>query len=264
MSSKVLFCQSQLIPYSDSLVQYNFAKFLYDQGLYQSSADEFERLVYHHPNNKLYFFELLRAHRLQSNSDIIKEKIANYGQKDLQIMMQLYQSYVKADDVKNARWILDTELKNYASHKEISDFNVGQLLLESNPKEAQSLVIKDQTIDLKLQNLLLIHKNTKKKSPILAGILSALIPTSGRHYAKDHKDAIFSLIFMSTSGYQAFRRFKNNGIYSPSGWAYATIFGGFYTGNIYGSVKAAQRYNKLKYQKVYDGTKSYFDLYYRD
>ncbi len=250
--------------YKDSLQQYSFAKFLFDQGMYQSAADEFERLVYHHPNNIAYFFELLKANRLAGNSSIIKEKVANYPQKDLKIMMQLYLSYIKVDDIANSRWVLDTELKNYTTAQIQNNCIVGQLLLEHKPNQAQLILQQHENLDERLKNLLVVHKNTKKKSPLLAGILSTLIPTSGRHYARDHKDAIFSLLFMGTSGFQAYRRFKNNGIESPSGWAYAVIFGGFYTGNIYGSIKAAQRYNKLKYQKVYDGTKSYFDLYYRD
>jgi hypothetical protein len=250
--------------YKDSLQQYSFAKFLFDQGLYQSAADEFERLVYHHPNNITYFFELLKANRLAGNAAVIKEKVANFPQKDLKIIMQLYLGYIKVDDIANARWVLDTELKNYTTPKEQNNCMVGQLLLEHRPNQAKMMLEQHENLDERLKNILLIHKKTKKKSPLLAGILSTLIPTSGRHYARDHKDAIFSLIFMGTSGFQAYRRFKNNGIESPSGWAYAAIFGGFYTGNIYGSVKAAQRYNKLKYQKVYDGTKSYFDLFYRD
>ena len=36
-------------------------------------------------------------------------------QKDLKIMMQLYLGYIKVDDIANARWVLDTELKNYTT-----------------------------------------------------------------------------------------------------------------------------------------------------
>lgn len=248
----------------DSLSQFNFAKSLSELGLHQSAASELERLVYNHPNNPQYFFELLKAHKMAGNSELIKDKIIKYPINDFKIVLQLYQSYVRTDDIINARFVLDNQLKLLSPPDQIMNLSVSQLLLEYKPKLAQSLISKDKTVDIRLQNLLTLHKETTKKSPILAGILSTLIPTAGRHYAKDHKDAIFSLLFMGTSGFQAYRRFKAKGIESPSGWAYAIIFGGFYTGNIYGSVKAAQRYNKQKYQKIYDGTKSYFELYYID
>jgi hypothetical protein len=248
----------------DSLSQFNFAKSLSELGLYQASANELERLVYHHPNNTQYFFELLKAHKFAGNSALIRDKIANYPIKDFKIVFQLYQSYVRTDDITNARYVLESQLKSLTSQDQFNNVSVGQLLLEYKPKSAQSIIFQEKDIDLRLQNLVVLHKEETKKSAVFAGILSAIIPTAGRHYARDHKDAIFSLLFMGTSGFQAYRRFKNNGIGSPSGWAYATIFGGFYTANIYGSVIAAKRYNKQKYQKIYDGTKSYFDLYYTD
>ena len=88
------------------------------------------------------------------------------------------------------------------------------------------------------------------KSPFLAGAFSTIIPGSGKFYTGDWKDGIISLVMVSAIAYQAYRGFDRAGVSSVYGWIYGTIAAGFYLGNIYGSVKSAQRYNKRKAENL--------------
>ena len=101
------------------------------------------------------------------------------------------------------------------------------------------------------------------KSPALAGIMSGLVPSSGRFYARDWKDGLFSLVFMSTSAWQSYRGFQKKGAESVRGWAFGGIALGFYLGNIYGSAKAATRYNQLRRKEYLLSTERLFQSHYR-
>ena len=86
--------------------------------------------------------------------------------------------------------------------------------------------------------------NLPRKSPTLAGVLSALVPSSGKLYVGRKSDAIVSLVLLGSSGWISYRGFRDDGIDSIKGWSFAGISSIFYLGNIYGSVGAAQNYNR--------------------
>jgi tetratricopeptide (TPR) repeat protein len=86
--------------------------------------------------------------------------------------------------------------------------------------------------------------NCKKKNPLYAGILSALIPGLGKMYAEKPGDGFFSFITIGIFGGMAAYSFYEDGPSSVKAWIYASIGGVFYLGNIYGSVIAAAHYNR--------------------
>ena len=86
--------------------------------------------------------------------------------------------------------------------------------------------------------------NLPNRNPFLAGILSTMLPGAGRLYTGRTGDAIASLIIVGFTGWQAYDGFNRDGITSVKGWAFGTIGGAFYLGNIYGSVISARVYNR--------------------
>jgi hypothetical protein len=85
-----------------------------------------------------------------------------------------------------------------------------------------------------------------EKKPWLAGCMSAIVPGTGKFYTGDVPDGILGLVFVGSTAYQSYRGFSKLGIKSPRGWIFGALSLGFYTGNIYGSVKAAKRKNQKK------------------
>jgi hypothetical protein len=124
-----------------------------------------------------------------------------------------------------------------------------ELLLSSNYSKA-SLLAKESkgrnpAFPSGIVNLTDKASKIKFKSPFIAGGFSAVIPGTGKYYTKNWADGFFSLLFVAGNAWQSYRGFKEHGIKSGYGWAFASLSASFYIGNIFGSVKAAKRYNKI-------------------
>jgi hypothetical protein len=88
--------------------------------------------------------------------------------------------------------------------------------------------------------------NPPYKSPLLAGILSTVIPGLGKVYTENYTDAVFAALLTGLFGYIAYTDFKAD--HHVRGWIFTGVAGFFYTGNIYGSAASAQIYNaKIKF-----------------
>ena len=90
----------------------------------------------------------------------------------------------------------------------------------------------------------------KKKSPLLAGVMSAVIPGSGKYYAGYKGQAISAFIPVMTFAAVAAENYQRAGIKSAQFIVFASVFGLFYVGNIWGSVLSVKiRRNEL-YRKI--------------
>jgi tetratricopeptide (TPR) repeat protein len=86
-------------------------------------------------------------------------------------------------------------------------------------------------------------ENLPYKSYLLAGLLSATIPGAGKIYADRSIDGLYSLLTVGITGLQAYDGFRKDGSKSTKGWIYGILCGGFYLGNIYGSLVSVKIYN---------------------
>jgi len=84
--------------------------------------------------------------------------------------------------------------------------------------------------------------NLPRKSLTTAGVLSALIPGLGKIYTGNIGDGITALIVNGLLGFLSYDNFKAG--HNFRGWLFAGLTAFFYGGNIYGSVAAAQIFNK--------------------
>ena len=87
-----------------------------------------------------------------------------------------------------------------------------------------------------------------QKKPWKAGLMSTIIPGSGKMYNGQTWQGVSVLLTLSVIGLQAFDGFHKNGINSVRGWAYTGLFSVFYVGNIWGSVVGV----KVKQRKAYE------------
>jgi TM2 domain-containing membrane protein YozV len=105
-------------------------------------------------------------------------------------------------------------------------------------------------------------KNLSKKNEFLAGFMSAIVPGSGKIYAKRQKDGIISLITILVSSWQAYDGFKKDGIKSVKGWIYSTLSTFFYLGNIYGSIVAVKIHNQQVENKYFHKVELTINAYF--
>ena len=93
--------------------------------------------------------------------------------------------------------------------------------------------------------------NAPTKSPVLAGIL-AIIPGGGMLYCERYKDAFISFCFNTGLIWAAYTAFDHD---NPAlGGVITFVETGFYSGNIYGSITSAHKYNKAAQIKILNKT----------
>ena len=95
------------------------------------------------------------------------------------------------------------------------------------------------------------------KNPILAGIMSAVIPGSGKMYAGEWGDGIMAFITTGLFAFLAYDNFRAD--HSTRAWIFTGLGAFFYAGNVYGSVAAAQIYNAKISFEFEDGLNLYLE-----
>ena len=89
----------------------------------------------------------------------------------------------------------------------------------------------------------------KKKRPGLAGALS-IVPGGGYLYCERYQDAFMAFLLNAGLIYAAYEAFDNE-LYALAGVISFVEFG-FYSGNIYGAVSSAHKYNQTHDRKLID------------
>ena len=121
---------------------------------------------------------------------------------------------------------------------------------QDNPGKAKAalLTLQDKYPDhekkmLVTESLDLLDKyeKTPKKSRVLAGTMSAILPGSGYFYAERYGDGVSAFIINALFIGAAYESFSED---NDTAGVIATAFGlPFYIGNIYGSANAAKKWN---------------------
>jgi TM2 domain-containing membrane protein YozV len=88
--------------------------------------------------------------------------------------------------------------------------------------------------------LMLEHEKHKRKSPLLAGILSSLIPGAGKVYSGKTGQGIAGFISTVGFGLMAWENYRKLGPKNIKTIAFGAAFAGNYVANIHGSVKTAK------------------------
>lgn len=107
----------------------------------------------------------------------------------------------------------------------------GAATSKSTPEQQHSVSILTTVLDESSQ--------LPQKSPLLAGVLSTLIPGLGKVYTGHTTDGILSFVSIATLTYAAYDGFVSEGSGSVRGYIYGFLAGGLYLGNIYGSALSA-------------------------
>lgn len=111
-----------------------------------------------------------------------------------------------------------------------------------------------------------LKTNPPYKNPALAGIMSAIIPGSGKMYVGEWGDGVTALVVTSLFAFLAYDNFRAD--HQTRAWIFTGLGAFFYAGNIYGSIASAQIINaKVNFEfsnglKLFLEEKNYFVLEY--
>lgn len=117
--------------------------------------------------------------------------------------------------------------------------------IQSGFQTKDSLLIAENEYLIKYNSML---RSQKKKSPLLAGVLSAMIPGLGKVYTGKPGQALAAFIKTVPLAAIAFENYRVNGFRSPQFFIFGSLFTLFYVGNIWGSSLSA----KIVYQEKTD------------
>lgn len=242
-----------------------FAGYLQNTHQFELAANEYERILSVNPEDTGVYISLMESYRLG--------KDCNSFQRLEQLKVRQYihhpsiaSEYLKLSITCNANYnnALFSEALTTLDPAEKAFYEMGRHIF-SEDRESLVLyagqyagILETRYPDI-YSNAMAIE-GMKRKSPFLAASMSAIIPGSGKAYSEFWGDALMSFLFVTSNAWLSYRGFKKNGIESATGWIFGGISFGFYTGNIFGSAKAARNHNKALYKELYDEAK---DNYYK-
>lgn len=247
----VTLCQSQL----DTVMVENdnyekFAYYLADLGLYEMAAEELEKAIFYEGESVEKLNNLFNYYSKSGQSQKMVSRMKTVINKEKNIVSLYMQSLIRSGRSHEARIGLRT-FDKYIDSGQRARYQYEISLLDRDWREAKKQFSQLPTIyraHYRDFNNEIPPKN--RKSPTAAMVMSSIVPSSGRFYVGDYKDALFSLTFMAGPAYQSYRRFSKGGIESTGGWIYGGVAFGFYLGNIYGSGQSAKIYNLKKDEAV--------------
>jgi hypothetical protein len=83
-----------------------------------------------------------------------------------------------------------------------------------------------------------------RKSGLLAGAYSALLPGAGKLYLGRKKEGFNMLLASAVTGLQAYESYRRQGMLSPRFIVFGGAFTVFYVANIYGAVAGTRKIKK--------------------
>lgn len=199
----------------DSTAKENF-------NIYFLTGKSFQRLGYFDSSN-FYFRKILDDDSL-GQTQVSEQILRNYYLSDGSV----FPADSEISILKNRYRFYDLSLKI----KNFISVIIDELNLELTPTEKFFLT-----------EQLNMRENLPIKSPYLAGILSSIIPGSGKFYTKQYSDGITSFFLITLTGFLSIHNFSKGNNSSGILFSIPTLF--FYAGNVYGSITSAKRYNEM-------------------
>ena len=239
-----------------------FADFLYEQGDYLRAAGEYERYLFYQPQESGQIrYRIALCYRFAGQTE---QAIRNFqmllrrhpeGPLVSRVYYQMGATYFLTDQFQQTVQFLHETLPRITDtrqHAEAEQLIGLSYLMQKQWSEASEIfkTLQGSKVASVSQKAIVYHNyaeagtHLSTRSPILAGILSTIVPGAGRLYTGRLGDALTSSFLVGITGWQAYDGFQRDGLSSVKGWTLGTISGIFYGGNIYGSVISARVYNR--------------------
>lgn len=244
-----------------------YANYLYSSHEYELAAREFERIVFLDSSNIKARLLLIKSFRKAGKTDKAITRTTKFFPSAESMPEKFAGEYSKLlinnKQYRACKDFINTNTQLPAEDKKF--FLATSQMFRADWQQANNTLKADSgnytpSYDRLLQ---LSNKamNMQYKKPWLSIGLSAIIPGMGKVYSGYWKDGLVSLLFVGLSGWQAYRGFDQNGVKSAYGWIYGGISLGFYLGNLFGSGKAANKYNYKQNREIFDQVEDIYITY---
>ncbi len=214
--------------------EYNIAVCLFNKNRYHEAARAFNEIIIKDQDNDI----IEKAVFFQSRSFM---KLGNRGY--AQIVLQNYLKLVDDINIKDKIYfnLAQIQLSNARQFKPGSLALAKKYLSKISAPNANKYKIDEYS------DLIFKAEHAPRKNPKAAGFF-AIIPGGGFLYSERYHDALITFILNTGLMYAAWEAWDNDNK------ALAGVIGfvetGFYTGNIYGSITSAHKYNHAQALKI--------------
>jgi tetratricopeptide (TPR) repeat protein len=254
-----------------------FAQHLYDEEYFERAAIEYERYLYADPlaSKSPLLYTIGRCYLHARNPETaIKyfSQASHYTSHPClndSIHIALCASYLLGRDYRNFQnsTCMLSEKAHLSADLESKLLELrGLYHLERGNWQAasQELTCTSPTQRIKtLQNLAIEGQNLPRKSPMIAGLMSGILPGSGKIYSERPLDGLYSFLLTTGTAWLAFEGYRDQGMSSTKGWLFGSASLFFYVGNIYGSVISVKLYNKSHQDRIDDQIQAHLDIWFR-
>jgi len=255
----------------DADKQFQYAEQLYSQKKYMLAIIEYERFAYLFPGDgrvsesrylmgMAYFLERRYIEAIQAFSDLTETVDVGAAYHARSFFMAA-ESQLRLGRRSSALTTFHTllSLSDDADVQDEANYRIGWVFIETADWEKARIYfqrISHQNHDkYRLNDLtrrLESASNIHHKSPGIAGVF-AILPGGGYLYCNRPRDALTSFLINGALIYAAYEAF-NNEMYALGG-VIAFVEIGFYSGNIYGSISSAHKYNRDQDRRFVDKLK---------
>lgn len=225
-----------------------FAEYLFNTGQYQLSQHELERISFFCDKDSVSQLMLLKSYRKMKEFSKAKAFFPNDNIEDLnKLMPEFREEYIRLLMTRQNYTEVQKSIDNGLDIPQKYEHKLGtELLLKNWEKAYQLSLVETPKMNFKISGLKSVAQKShvaKRKSPVLASIMSAIIPGSGKMYCGYWGDGVISFLFTVSSTYFAYRGFDKYGTKSVYPWIIGGLAFSYYTSNVYGGAASAIRYN---------------------
>jgi hypothetical protein len=234
----------------DSLGTARYADFLFNSGNYREAAEEYERLLFLSDPDEEKKIRLIQSYRLSDRASLARQRMYAIWERPAIVSPPVANEFFFLRILDRDFHGLEASIQEnpVLTDDEKLFYLASAFLYQDDFQRADELLADHVNLMLpalqRLQHISGDAVNLPLRSPVVGGVLSALLPGSGKFYAGNWEDGLISMVMVGMSAWQAYRGFERRGTGSVYAWSYAVIGTAFYLGNIYGSVKEVNKYNQ--------------------
>ena len=240
-----------------------FAMYLFDEGLWEQAATEFQRFCFFHPEDEQVPEAMLLIGICYEALNKFGEAIAEYrnlaanfpeSAAAQEALYKIGETYYRAGKFEEARIALQgfIDRKPSAPRRQRAQYRMAWASLRLHAfsvaeNQFSELALQDSPCGRTAEEISLALKKIRDLpycSPVLAGTLSALLPGAGQLYAGAYKDALLSFLVNGALIVGAYEAFDKE-VYGVGGIV-SVVALTFYAGNLYGAVNSAHHANHEK------------------
>ena len=235
-----------------------YAQNLYSSHEYELAAQEYERVLFLDSTNTKAKLRLIKSFRKTNQTEQAIQRTQKFFS-DMKTMPKGFANEYSKLLVSNQEYKACRNFINQSrtlTERDKDFYLAATNMFETDWEKAHQLLNPDSNRQnpalIRLQEINREAMSIDYKKPWLSAGLSTIVPGLGKVYSGSWKNGLVSLVFVGLSGWQAYRGFEQHGAKSAYGWIYGGIGLGFYLGNIFGSSKAANKYNFKQNQQIID------------